>query len=243
MELIQNIVEYYDELYPITAAQKSFYDGLLKEYEAPVKFLRVGCGTGMLENFLAGEGADVTGLETVREMLESANRRRRSQLMSIRFFQMSTLEMTRFLGKRFYNVISCLDDRIEFIYDRILMRKFFFDSRELLTTGGKLVLQLYNYDFFSTVPVARLPELSSIRVKLMTQIVTRDDGKKYMDQDIKTGNGKILPVLKDTQIYPLCKAEISDFAREAGFTDIRFYADYLKTAFYPESQSLLVVIA
>ena len=73
MELIQNVIEYYDELYPVTDVQKKFYADLMKQYTIPVKFLRIGCGTGYFEHLLAREGHDVTGLETSKEMLESAN--------------------------------------------------------------------------------------------------------------------------------------------------------------------------
>ena len=97
---------------------------------------------GALAPVLAKEGHDVTGIETSREMLEIANRRRRMPNTAIRFFQMSTIEMTRFLGKGFYNVISCLSDRIIFIHDKTLMRKFFYDCKLLLSEGGHLVLQL-----------------------------------------------------------------------------------------------------
>ena len=39
MEAIQNLVEYYDELYPVSAEQFDFYKSLLQEYSKPVKFL------------------------------------------------------------------------------------------------------------------------------------------------------------------------------------------------------------
>jgi len=242
MELIQNIVEYYDELYPVTDAQKKLYEEIGKKYSNPVKFLRIGCGTGVLENFLAANGSDVTGLETFRELLDCANRRRRSQVMSIRFFQMSTLEMIRFLGKRFYNVISCLDDRILFIHDRILMRKFFFDCKELLADNGKLILQLHNYEQYDGTPVVELPEVSSIRAKLMTRIVTAEDSSSVLQQSVETGNGKILPVLKDAPVYLLHKEEITEFANEAGFTDVNFYSSYDKEPFNSDSKILIAVI-
>lgn len=109
MLIIQNLIEYYDELFPVTGELKSFYNNLISQYESPVKFLRVECGTGMLESQLAREGHDVTGIESCQEILRSANLRRRTQLMAIRFFQMSYLDMTKFLGTGFYDVISCLD--------------------------------------------------------------------------------------------------------------------------------------
>ena len=105
MEINQNIAEYYDELYPVTEEQKVFYQKKMILFKKPVKFLQIGCDSGTFEHNLAREGSDVTGIETSQELLESANRKRRTQLMAVRYFQMSSLEMTRFLGKKFYNII------------------------------------------------------------------------------------------------------------------------------------------
>ena len=88
MNNMQNVIEYYDELYPSDESQKQFFTNLLSSYGIPSKFLRIGCGTGYLESFLAKEGVDVTGLDTNKEILERANLRRRFPNMAIRFIQM-----------------------------------------------------------------------------------------------------------------------------------------------------------
>ena len=106
MELYENIAEYYDELYAAGDDVKKFYAEETKSFAAPVKYLSIGCGSGTFEHYLAKGNADVTGLETIPQLIESANRKRRTQLMALRFFQMSSLEMCRFLGKAFYDVIS-----------------------------------------------------------------------------------------------------------------------------------------
>jgi 2-polyprenyl-3-methyl-5-hydroxy-6-metoxy-1,4-benzoquinol methylase len=242
MELIQNVIEYYDELYPVTEAQKKFYADLMKSYQIPVKFLRVGCGTGYFEHLLARDGHDVTGLETSKEMLESANLKRRNQLMSIRFFLMSSLDMTRFLGKNFYNIISCLNNRISFIHDRTLMRKFFFDCKELLAPEGMTVLQFENYAVYNTMPMSKLPTRESIRAKLYTELWTKDNGAKYISQEVETGNGKVLPVLQDELIYPLTKQEVIDFSKEAGFTKATFYSDFEENPFTGSEPEIIVVL-
>lgn len=242
MNAVQNVIEYYDELYPVTESQKKFYNNLIENYTKPVKFLRVGCGTGYFEHLLARDGHDVTGIEFCKELLESANLKRRNQLMSIRFFQMTTLEMTRFLGKGFYNVISCLHDRIIFIHDQTLIRKFFFDCKQLLTENGKLILQLYNYDAFRNDSLMRLPDKESIRSKLYTEVLTRENGEQVLNQEIETGSGRILPVVEDELVYTIGTEEIKRDALEAGFTSCEFYADYDMSPLTAESPKLVAVI-
>ncbi|MDE5581352.1 MAG: methyltransferase domain-containing protein, partial [Treponemataceae bacterium] len=109
MDAVKNLVEYYDELFPVSDAQRIFFESYISQFSAPAKFLSIGCGTGIFEHRLAKDAIDVTAIEAIRELLDSATRRYRNQLMSLRYFQMSTLEMTKFLGKKFYNIISCLN--------------------------------------------------------------------------------------------------------------------------------------
>ncbi|MCQ2600922.1 MAG: class I SAM-dependent methyltransferase [Treponema sp.] len=242
MESIQNLVEYYDELFPVTKTQYDFYAGLMEEFQKPVKFLTIGCGTGVMENYLAKQMTDVTGLETIKELLESATRKHRTQLMSLRFFKMSTIEMVRFLGKDFYNVISCLNDRIIFIHDKILLRKFFFDCKQLLAKDGKIILQLSNYNLYKNKSSSVLPEISSVRVSLSSKLEYVNDEEYALSRNIKTGSGKILPVYQKTSVYPIVPSEIEDFAKEAGFTSIEYFADFEKNPFTPQSPSMVVVI-
>lgn len=56
MEFAKNLVEYYDELFPVTHEQKQFFSELLTNYSRPAKILNVGCGTGFFDNMLAKEG-------------------------------------------------------------------------------------------------------------------------------------------------------------------------------------------
>ena len=58
MNTIQNILEYYDELYPVSGDQKKFFEDLFSLYNKPTRLLRVNCGTGYFEHYLAKQGED-----------------------------------------------------------------------------------------------------------------------------------------------------------------------------------------
>lgn len=243
MSAIQNILEYYDELYPVTESQKSFYNDLIKSYVSPVKFLRVDCGTGMFETFLAKTGHDVTGVEQYSDLIHSANLRKRNQLMSIRFFEMSYLDISKFLGKGFYNVVSCLNDRIIYIHDKTLMKKFFHDCRVLLADGGSFIISLPNFLKYNSAPMVNLPVRESVRVKLFSEIWTTSSGSNFIVQNIETGTGRMLPVRKDVPVYVLMPEEIESFSKEAGFSSLQFYSDFDKNTFTGKEDNIIVKIS
>ncbi len=242
MEINQNIAEYYDELYPVTEEQKVFYQKRIALFPCPAKLLRIGCGCGTFEHNLAREGSDVTGIETSQELLESANRKRRTQLMAVRYFLMSSLEMTRFLGKGFYNIISVLDDRIIFTHDKTLMAKLFYDCRQLISPEGKLILSLPNFAKFKEKSKIELPVRKSIRAGLTTQIEERGE-KFYMEQILTNSNDKKFVVTQDAPVYLLQTNEIEHFAKEAGFSKVEFFSDFAENAFTPDSSGIVVEIS
>ncbi|MBQ3801159.1 MAG: class I SAM-dependent methyltransferase [Treponema sp.] len=243
MYSIQNIEEYYDELFPVTTAQKRFYDELVKNYPDPVKILSLECGTGVFESILAREGFDVTGIESHADLLHAANMRKRNQLMSIRFFQMDYLDMSRFLGKSFYNVVSILDDRIMMIYDEMLLQKFFQDVRGLMTDGGSFVASLPNFDILQKgIPMQQLPTRASLRASLFTELWRQEDGQCFIKQNLETGNGKVLPVTEDERAYPLGSAQLRELALKAGFSSVELFADFEKNAFTGEEDGLVALL-
>ena len=243
MNNMKNLIEYYDELYPSDESQRKFFMDLLSCYQVPSKFLRIGCGTGNLESFLAKNGIDVTGLDTNKEILESANLRRRFPNMAIRFFQMSTIEMTNFLGKNFYNVIACLNDKLIYLYDENLMKKFFTDCKLLLSNEGSLVLQLYNYNMLNNEKVVKLKIRESNSSKIMEQIVKTESDGFIINQFLENSSEKIIPLLQRQKVFPIVPEQIEKFAKEAGFTKIEFYEDYSKKPFTPESKTVVCLIS
>lgn len=241
MELFQNVAEYYDELFPISKDKKDFYEKESKDFNKPVKYLNISCGTGSFELYLSKLGADVTALETCPDFIESANRKRRTMLMSVRFFQMSYLEMSRYLGKGFYNLISILNDRLIFIHDETLLAKFFYDCKQLLSENGKIIIALPNFDKFNAETV-ELPVRESIRVQLLSKIITKADGTHELTQKLINGNGKILPVIESTKIQRITSSQIKQIARKSGFTDISFYSDFKYNQLAADSDNIVAVI-
>ena len=242
MKFIQNLVEYYDELFKVSEAQKKLYTELCENFSSPVRFLRVFCGSGLFESSLSKQGHDVTGIENCDELLHTANLRRRNQLMSIRFFQMEAEDMTKFLGKNFYNVISILNSRWLFLGGREKIWQFFFDCKKLISTDGFLVIQCINFENRKDEKFFQLKCRESMRAKLFSEIMTEQDDSRLFSMNLETGTGKLLPIVKDIPIYPLLPSEIEDFAEDAGFKSAEFFADFDKSEFTGNEEQFIVVL-
>ena len=162
--------------------------------------------------------------------------------MSVRYFQMEVVEMTRFLGSNFYNIIACLESRVLFVHDYTLMRKFFYDCKHLLSDGGTLVLSLINFNALVRESVIHLPTRKSIRATLFTDIISEDDDNVFVNQAVENSTGKMLPVLEREKIYPLTKEEIEEFGKEAGFSHFEFFSGFDKSPLKEDSPNLVCII-
>lgn len=244
MEFTQDILEYYDELFPVSQSQKDFFFALVEGKNPPPRVLSIGCGGSNFEHILSRKGCDVTGIDDNSLLLEAASRRRRIPGVTIRFFKMSMLEMARFLAEGFYSVVYCINNRISGVHDDILMKKFFFDCKKLLAKNGKLILQLPNYLFFTNEPVCKLPSTQSIRAKLHTKIFTSSDGEKTLLQQVETSSGKLIAVTDHEKLIPITTKDIEELAMATGFTKVEFFNDYDKSEFKPkESKNLIAILS
>lgn len=242
MEFLNNLIEYYDELYPVSKEQKNFYSNILKEIKMPAKMLGISCSIGSFEHYLARLGNDVTGIEDSKELLESANRKRRMPNTAIRFFQMSTLEMSRFLGQNFYDVISCLNSRIIFIHDKTLLKKFFSDCKSLLTKNGILVLQLGNFINFNATDTFQIPVHKSIRVNLISEITKDSSEEVFLSQKLDRNNGQFIQILKNEPITPLTPDMITEYAKLAGFNSIIFTNAWTQESLDESTDNIVCVL-
>lgn len=239
MDFLHNLVEYYDELYPVTNEQIDFIESLCSSFSNPHKILQIGSGSGTLAHTLAKKGKDVTGIEMSQPLLTSSTLKRRTQLLSIRFFKMSAMEMDKYLGKQFYNVIMCLNNRLVSVRDRKCAEKVLKNCKTLLSSNGKMIIRAYNYDY---IKKGNLPsEKKSERAKLITEIEVKSDDSAILNQKIVTFN-KTLPIVQNMDIFPLTKKVLYELAIDAGFKKVDFYGDYGKTPLSDNSEEIICVL-
>lgn len=248
-DLYSSILEYYDELFPLDEGACDFFLGLKEELRsqnklpvAPLyRYLGIGCATGALEIKLSGTGFDITGIDRNPDMIATAKRRLHSSFSTTRFFEMSTTEMARYLKKNSFHVIACLDNTLPYIADLTLLRKFFHDAKTLLTQDGKLIIHCLNADGLAESKPVRLPERSSIRVRLSQAYIPADNGEMTFQTSLELGNGKTISLKKGIPIQILSTTKIMDLAREAGFTRITVWGDYRKGNFTSSSENAVIM--
>ncbi|MBN2811189.1 class I SAM-dependent methyltransferase [Treponema zuelzerae] len=243
------ILEYYDELFPMNTQALDCISRIQLIHKADkggssapmFRYLGVGCATGNLENRLSGPGLDITGIDKNSAMIETAKRRIKKGFSSIRFFEMSAMDMGRFLKKESFHLIGCLENTLPYIGDEILVRKFFHDARELLAPEGLLLLQTVNFDSFDSSKPFVLPQKQSVRVQLDRSYIPTNDGCVTLKAELEQGNGRRLILQQDTKLRPAPTEKIFHWANEAGFSECAFFADFNQSPWSADCPETIIV--
>lgn len=239
---MRNFSESYDDIFPVSDEQFDFLIKTAENYPKPAKFLHIGSNTGNLDLALAKNGFDVTGTEMLQDLLNSATLKRRTQLLSVRFFKLSISEVTKYLGKGFYNIIMNFDSRIPLGNDRSKLQKFFCNIKQLISKEGKLILVLYNYDFFKKTGRNPAP-IHTIRETFLTVFDFFENGDAFVSQKIKYDEKQDFTIMQKVPFYPISKKEIQEFSRQAGFSSVEFYGSFAKEPLAEDAERMICIIS
>ena len=243
MIYIKKWTDYYEDFFPIEPNQLEFFTKMGDEFPVPAKILGVECGPALLTEQLQ-EKFDITLTDSYSEFVNVVNTRQSSKENPAHVFNLNPADIARYLGKNFFNVITCLCYRIIFMKDRTLIKKFLFDSKMLLSDGGYLVLDILNfskYDFSETK--IELPAKKAERATLYSSVIKNSDSVQYkLFQHVVTASGKLIDEVKDELVCPISMESIRTFAKEVGYASVEFYNDYKKTPYTTDSDKIICVL-
>ena len=243
MIYIKKWTDYYEDFFPIEPGQLEFFTDMGNEFSVPAKFLGVECGPALLTEQLQDK-FDITLTDSYSEFVNVVNTRQSTKENPAHIFNLNPADIARYLGKNFFNVVTCLCYRVIFMKDRTLIKKFLFDSKMLLSDGGYLVLDILNfskYDFSETK--VELPPKKAERATLYSSVIKNSDSVQYkLFQHVVTASGKVIDEVKDELVCPISMESIRTFAKEVGYSSVEFYNDYKKTPYTADSDKIICVL-
>jgi len=242
-DLMNGFIDYYAALVQPSLEMVDFLTREIGKIST-AHVLDAACGGGELAHLLAVNGAVVTAVESEQAILAKAiafsNRDRVPR--ALQFEAAPLLQLPGSTGS--YHVILCLNNASSALQDETEYNEFFQQAANLLTKGGRLVMQLFNYDMLTELKVQDLPDLANpdagIRLKrhlelqpegdlcLMTRLsLLRIDAKELSYQQI--------------MLYPIRRIQMQKMLNEAGFSVVDFYGGMDASAWQENSPSTLLI--
>lgn len=251
--MYRQMARYYEEIFPLSSAQLEFVLSALEAArnreeagDGVLRLLEVGCGTGDLAAALAEKGAEVDGIDLNPEMARRARKRHgEGGQERLRFYEMDMREISRRFEANSYDGLTCLGNTLVHLSGPEEIEGFIRSAATLLVSGGKLIIQILNYDYLLEKRPVSLPpiETESVRferhygysadsgapggppeITFTTRLQIKASGELYEDS---------------VELYPLKRAELRGMLLQAGFEEPRFYGGFDGSPMEAESFPLI----
>lgn len=237
-EFYTSIADYYDFVFPLNKTQLNF---ILGETNVPYEnkhLLDIGCGTGNLSIALADSGINITGIDYDMEMVNKAKIKcRKLANISIMFHDMRKL--TDIFQPRTFNNIVCFGNTIVHLTDPADIYSFFKQSAYLLTSDGKLLIQIINYDRILDKKIKSLSTIENENIRFERNYNYNKTSGLIEFSTILLIKGINKKIKNIVQLYPFRKEKITELLLKSGYKNIEYYGDFRKTSLSSESVPLI----
>ncbi len=250
MNFYTSIAHIYDEIFPYSPPQKAFIESFnLHGHDKTL--LDVGCGTGSLTLRMAELYGTVIGLDPDKEMLEKANLKALKFKMD-RHDQLEDLGRWVFLPKGMgdlesefadesFDTIACFGNTLVHLPDIEAVNGFLSDAFSILKSGGKLMIQIINYDRIVDQKQTGLATIENDRVKFERFYHYKPNPEKIFFQTIlkDKSNGRIIE--NEIPLLALHPEQLRESMKKEGFSKLEEFGSFKKEPFQNESTPFIIV--
>ena len=227
-QFYNQIAEKYDFIFPLSPAHKTFFASELHGKT----ILDVGAATGNLTAYLSSQGYEVTAIDLSERLITKAAEK------GVIVQQRNMLAIDEL--PTFDNIV-CIGNTLPHLDSKTSVQLFLQKAYRQLTQGGKLVLQLVNFQkYFAQQQgdyLGNLPLIENDKVKFERYYYLNEEGKirfkTILDDTIKN----------EELLQPIFSEELTQWLTQIGFQAINLYGNFKKDPFDKEKSMALIVTA
>ncbi|MGE5614803.1 MAG: class I SAM-dependent methyltransferase [Bacillota bacterium] len=244
MGFYEQIAPYYDYIFPAREEQLECIKRLAGR--PPKKILDVACGTGVYSISLAQQGYDVWATDIDAEMVRQVRRKAMENKVAVNAFVSDMRYLDQHISELF-DCVMCIGNSIVHLENVDSILAAVIQMKNRLTTSGKLLLQIVNYDRVLAKGITSLPTIHNEEISLeFRRNYTRDKkrGLIYFDTELIVKEGdKSTRFANRVELLPLLSASLQEILEKAGFGSISFYGGFSREPYIPDDSFLLVAEA
>ncbi len=238
MSFYAQLSEAYDALFPVSTAQRALLRSLAESLPG-IRVADAGCGSGGQLLPIAELGGLCTGFDPDEAMVSLA-RRKLALFGNVRIEPGGFGDMSRLVPPASVDLVLCLGNSLVHVPKGEAAR-FLFDAFAALAPGGRLLLQILNYDRFAAGDDTLLsPMRSADGTVSMARRYLWEDGRQLRFLTELTMPGDPPRVIRnDIPLYPVRPGELREMLSEAGFAEAKFHSDFALSDFSNDSEALV----
>ena len=225
-QFYNQIAEKYDFIFPLSPAHKTFFASELHGKT----ILDVGAATGNLTAYLSSQGYEVTAIDLSERLIAKAAEK------GVTVQQLNMLAIDEL--PTFDNIV-CIGNTLPHLDSKTSVQLFLQKAYRKLTQGGKLVLQLVNFQkYFAQQQgdyLGNLPLIENNKVKFERYYYLNEEGKirfkTILDDTIKN----------EELLQPIFADQLTEWLTQIGFQAINLYGNFKKDPFDKEKSMALII--
>jgi 2-polyprenyl-3-methyl-5-hydroxy-6-metoxy-1,4-benzoquinol methylase len=250
-KLERNLVQFYDSLAneydELTGFAERFdkerliFQMLVQKYDMKI-VLDAGCGTGIHSILLSQLGLHVTATDISAQMLRQAKRNAEHMSVQVDTIQTSFQGMNESVHNKF-DAVFCLGNTLPHVLTEEELCQSFKSFREILNSGGRVFLQLLNYDRILNFR-ERILNIKEVNDKIFVRFYDYEgESIVFNILTIQKSGGQMEHSLNSVRLFPWRSSDIVRSLKDAGFHNAELFGTMALNAYDEYSSKDLVVIA
>ncbi len=238
MSVFSEISRHYDEIFKVQPALYKFIEKYTPS-ASQVNLLDIGCGTGSFILGLPANKFKSNGLDLNSEMIEIAKQKDTENKVS--FLCADMTEVLKYYPPSSQDIITCLGNTLVILCDKQKISAFLSDVKKLLKPGGKLIIQIVNFEYFIKNNINEFPPIKTDNLTFT---------RKYFftkSNDFVIFNTKLLlsdafeGLESSTELIALKKNDLEEMLKGAGFPVNEFFAGFSEENYSSDKSGLVAV--
>lgn len=221
MKFYDVLSKYYDVIFPFSSVKKEF---LIDEFEGKKKILDAACGSGTYSIELAKESKQVLAIDLDEKMVELINDKQ-TQGLDMKARVMDMTKITELNEK--FDGIFCIGNSLVHLSSKEEIGEFIMSCYERLNEGGKLVVQIINYDKIFKENLKGLPTITRENegLNFRRDYIPMRNGNIEFKGTIELSGGESFE--NSVELVPITKNELEGYLDS--FKRVNFYGGFNKS--------------
>jgi len=231
---------YYDYLFP---ASPTTIDFIGRRAKAHSSILDLACGTGNYSLALAHLGWKVTGVDLDEQMIDLARAKVRDKRCRFEVGDMRRLREV--CAEDEYDLVLCIGNSLAHLTNKQDIIRLLVDCLAILKQGGKLIVQIVNFDRLLKNRIKNLPEI--VREKVGITFIRQYEYSAgphsiinfVSELKIQRGN-KEESLINSIPLLPIKSRKLKSMVEWAGFKEIDLFGDFSEADYSSESPATVI---
>ena len=238
-EFYSSISKYYAEIFPYQPMQLQFVKsrgGAL----AGKQLLDIGCATGELAIQLVKNGGIVTGIDLNEDLLLQAKAKTGFETANPKFQEGNMLELKTDFQPIHFDAVLCFGNTLVHLQSAALVQQMLDGVFTVLKPGGHFLLQILNYDYILSEPVAELPviDTENIRFTRKYRFPESDSLIQFQTELLIKSENKTIE--NETPLLAIRSRQLTELLQNAGFSEIELFSNFKQEPFGGKHLPLVV---